>query len=479
MAQQIQRIAINLPPLFEWQKQVHEALQQYRYVVVVTAQQIGKTTLAVTEATDVAMQGGDVWWVAPDYSLTEPGYDILVPTFDQPPFNQIVDGEGHKLVEEYKQRKRFTFRNGSRNGSIQIKSAEDPKKLRGKPLDLVVMDEAAFMHRDAWHANLRHRLTVRHGRALFITNPFGKNWLWELWRLGDPTNPDRDPEWMSFQFSQHASPLITEADIENSRRIMPFRDFRREVLGEFVDDGGEVFIGVRAAASIVPQLPPYGVYNPAHAYVAGMDISAGRQDYSVIIVFDVTEMAQVAIFRFSEPQLSEQAKTLASVYDYWHPYRIEVEENAQGMFAIPEFKALGLPIHAFNTNWKSKGDLIQNHAAAIEMGRQRLLRDPNVIKEHEAMESDVAPGGTVRYFAPGGGYDDIVIASALAYRAATVREDMPQPGFLRGKATGLYDNRAERTYPGWNGVGSSASINRNNARKQANAGRTEREKGRY
>lgn len=444
-------VEIHLPPPYPWQQMVWTALHAgYRVVACVTAQQIGKTSLGIEWLIEGGLAGERCWWVAPDYSLTEPGYDMFAELFSQPPFNQVVDKDGHKMVEENKKRQLFTFRNNGRVGTIQIKSADDPNKLRGKTLHRLVADECGYMHPDAWHANLIHRLTVFRGIALLISNPVGKNWLWDVWRLGDPDNPHRDPDYASFQFDQSANPNISREEMEKKKLHMPYRQYQREVLGMFTDDGGDVFLGVKKAASILPNLPPLCVYNPSHRYVAGMDISAGRQDFTVIIVFDVNEMAQAAMYRFSEPELSGHVRILQQVNDYWKPDRIEIEENSQAMFAVPEFRNIGLPVQAWNNNWKTKGELIQAYAAAIELGRIRLLQDADLIKEHEGMESDVAPGGTIRYHSPRNGHDDIVIASALAYRAATVHDASAQPSFVRGVARNLYGNSVPvRQYPSW------------------------------
>lgn len=411
---------VRVPPMFDWQRSVIQC--QTRNIVVNAARQIGKTHLGVLLALNDAMQGGDVWWIAPDYSLTEPGYDLLQRLVDQPPFNTVVDSQGHRMVEEYKQRKLFTVRNGGRIGTIQIKSADDPQKLRGKTLTRAILDEFAFMHPDAWYDGVSHALTVKKGRALFISTPFGKNHFWDLYRLGDPDSLDYNPEWQSFTFDQSANPLISASEIEEKRKTLPLRKFEREVLAKWVDIGGEVFVNVRPQAVVIPNLPPLGVYNPEHHYVAGLDMSAGRQDYSVIIITDVTEMAQVAMYRFSTPSLPEHIRILKEVNDYWHPSVFEVEENSQAMFAVPEFKAIGLPIRAWNANWKSKPELIEHYAAAIELGRLRLLNDPVLVKEHEAMEANVTPSGVVQYNSPKGGNDDTVTAGALSYRAATVSE---------------------------------------------------------
>ena len=65
----------------------------------------------------------------------------------------------------------------------------------------------------------------------------------------------------------------------------------------------------------------------------------------------------------------------------------------------------------------SKPVLIDALALAIERGDIGLLEDATLLGELVAYESERTPTGAVRYSAPGGMFDDCVIATALAWRA--------------------------------------------------------------
>jgi hypothetical protein len=421
---------IVIPPMFAWQQCVHDCPARYR--VISAARQIGKTFWGVLEGIDAAMRGGEVWWIAPDFSLTEPGYDTLRTIVEQEPFNHFV--------EEYKQRRLFTFRNGATVGTIQIKSADDPQKLRGKTLTLAILDEFAFMHPDAWFDGVSHALTVKKGRAIFISSPYGKNHFWEMYRLGDPTLSEHDPNWYSFRFDQHANPLISQADIEEKERTMPKRKFEREVLALFTDEGGEVFTNFRKRATADPQLAPM----PGHEYVAGLDYGSW-QDFTSITVADKTTRREVYRERFTGLMLEKQLARIDQLHAHWKPTIWQVEENAAGDVVCQALEARGLPVARFNTNIATKRPLIEAYAAAIEMNEYTPLRDQDSIRQHEAYESDVTPNGTVRYGAPKGMHDDDVISGALCYRAAVGEaEHLPKP-FVFAPFQGLYGKEKPRT----------------------------------
>lgn len=439
----IQRVQIQLPPLFAWQQEVHDCPARYR--VVLCARGIGKTALAVMECVESAMRGEESWWVAPSYKFANAGYDILSQMVAQPPFNTFVT--------ENKSRQLFEFRQpGMPVGSVEIRSADDPRSIKGKQLDKIVLDEFSEMHPDAWYEGAVNTLAVKRGRALLIGNPpKAKNYAWDLYQLGDSNSPAKDPDWQSFSFSQHSNPYIPVEDIQKKQKTMPFVQYMREVMGQLIDDGGIVFRGVREAATIVPGMDPLCQYDPSHEYYAGLDLSGGGRDFSVIIVFDKTAMAQVAAVAFNEIDLDIIWDQIASVQAVWNPTLWEVENNAVGLY-IPEFLTKrGIPLRdgGFNTNWKSKRDLIDRYKAAIELGQIRLLKDPELVRQHESVEMKVTANGIVQYAAPNKQHDDYVMAAALAYRAATVTErDLP-PQLARMPYRGLYDSSYGRNYPSW------------------------------
>lgn len=437
----VRQVGIELPPLFEWQKEV--MADTARYTMVLCARQIGKTWVSVIRSTETALRGGEVWWVAPNYDLTQAGTDLMDQIYQHPPFDKIVRLE--------KRRRTYWFRNGNRNGYIQIKSADNPRTLKSKALDLAVMDEFAEMAAAAWYEGVLNALSVRRGRALLIGNPPPiKNWSWDLFWMGDPNNPAKERDYQSYTYSQYANPLIDPAEIETKRRTMPHIQFLREVMGQLVDDGGVVFRGVRAAAQIEPGVDVLCQPQDGHEYVVGMDVAAGGKDFTVLIVFDVTAMAQVEMVRFTEPDIAALAARMRQVQEVWRPKFWELENNAAGMFLPSYLIERGFPIRPFNTNVKTKRELIDNYRAAVELGQVRLLRDATLIREHESMQMTTSASGLIQYSAPGKQHDDIVMASALAYRAATVDEALRLPSLVKLPYRGLYDPAYSRRYPGWN-----------------------------
>jgi phage terminase large subunit-like protein len=97
-------------------------------------------------------------------------------------FRQCLTDAGLIKGKDYNENRTegyFEFPNGSR---IDFKSADDPERLRGAGLDILWIDEAAFIPNErAWEV-VRPALTDRQGLVITTTTPDGKNWFYdEFW----------------------------------------------------------------------------------------------------------------------------------------------------------------------------------------------------------------------------------------------------------------------------------------------------------
>lgn len=300
--------------------------------------------------------------------------------------------------------KRIDFEDG---GMIAVRSTHYPDHLRGEGLDYAVLDEAAFMEPRVWSDVIRPMLVTSRGSAIFLSTPFGRNWFWDLYRIG----MDREEhEWQSFHFPTESNPLIDPAELESIRRISTDHTWQTEYLAEFTDDGGQVFRGIREA--VVPALVT--IPQVGHRYVFGVDW--GREhDYTVIAVMDASSRQLVALDRFNQVGWSLQRGRLQALAEIWRPDAIWAEANAIGEVNIEALQQEGLPMRSFLTTHKSKAPLIEGLALAIERREVGLLDDPVLLGELASYGLERLPGGGYRYGAPAGSHDDTVIAAALAW----------------------------------------------------------------
>lgn len=292
-------------------------------------------------------------------------------------------------------------------GMIAVRSAHHPDSLRGEGLDLAVLDEAAYMPPRVWHEIVRPMLTTTRGGALFLSTPLGKNWFYDLFRIGMDSAED---EYAAFHFSTASNPLIAAAELESIRRRATEHIWRVEYLAHFSDESGSVFRGIRQAVQPIRQSAPIA----GHSYIAGIDWGRSH-DFTAIAIIDATERRLVALDRFNEIGWGLQRGRLRALAQRWGTQVIWAESNSIGAPNIEALQADGLPVRGFATTAKSKSPLIESLALALERRQLSLLDDPVLLGELASYALERLPGGGYRYSAPAGMHDDTVIALALAW----------------------------------------------------------------
>lgn len=387
---------VTLPGLHPSQRRVWA--DERRFHVLACGRRWGKTRLGALRCVTTAMNGGRAWWVAPSYPISAVGWRLIKRLAGQ--VAGIDKREVDKLIE---------FPSG---GWVQVRSAHEPDSLRGEGLDFLVMDECAFIREAAWAEALRPALSDRRGHAMFISTPAGRNWFWRMWQRG---LDELDAEWAAWQFPTSDNPYIAPEEIEAARQMLPERIFAQEYLAEFIDDAGGVFRGVMAAATADHQDRAVD----GHRYVFGVDW-AKYNDYTVISVVDADERALVALDRFSQIDYTLQMGRLRALYERFQPEQIIAERNSMGEPLVELAQQMGLPIVPFTTTNASKKLVVDDLTLAFERATIRILPDPALIGELQAFESKRLPGGMLRYEAPEGMHDDMVISLALAWHGLGV-----------------------------------------------------------
>jgi len=214
---------LRMPYLHPKQNEIRQ--HPARFKVVSCGRRFGKTLLAVAMIFACAAEGGAAWWVGPTSREAKIGWKQL---------RQMAKAVPGATVREAD--KEIVFQNG---GWLAVLSAESAT-LRGEGLDLVVIDEAAFLSnlRRVWEYDLRAALSDRKGKALFISSPDGRTYFYELYRLGQ--DPEHG-EWMSWTATSYENPYLDAEEIDAAKDLLPEWAFRQEYLAEFVTFAGKVY----------------------------------------------------------------------------------------------------------------------------------------------------------------------------------------------------------------------------------------------
>lgn len=316
-------IAVIPPRLHPGQLEVlrHPA----RFKIVVAGRRWGKTRLGVLMALDRAIRGGRVWWVAPVYNMANAGWELLVRLAGRVPGIQI------RLAERIVQ--------VPGGGQLWVRSADNPHRLRGFGLDLVVLDEAAFMRREVWYEVIRPALMDRQGEAVFISTPFGRNWFYDLVQTAESL-----PNWKVWRFPSAANPFLSPEELEDIRLSTPTMFYRQEALAEFIS-GVEGAIIRREWIRVAAPPPLEGL-----RISQGVDLAISKRegaDYTAIATVGRDSEGRIWVLDVVRARLTfhETLQLIQSLAAKWKPGVIAIERVQYQAAVVQELlRTTSLPV---------------------------------------------------------------------------------------------------------------------------------------
>jgi hypothetical protein len=249
-------------------------LSPARFKVVVAGRRFGKTYLSLPELLAMVWKKPKAlaWYIAPTYRQAK----------------QICWEELKWVLRPYLASKpdetdlTVDIRWG---GRISLRGATNYDALRGPGLDGAVFDEYADMDPAVWTAIVRPMLADRHGRALFIGTPKGKNHFYEL-----VEDAKVKPGWASFEYTTLDGGRVPAEEIEDAKRDMDERTFRQEFEASFENFAGRMYYAFNRAEHHAPTN-----YNPRLQLCWALDFNVNPMCSAIIQTEDTTtrEMAMV------------------------------------------------------------------------------------------------------------------------------------------------------------------------------------------
>lgn len=385
---------MRLPGLHPGQAKIEQELA--RYNVLACGRRFGKDVYLMNKTVEAAADKRPVAWAAPTYKMLTENWRAI---------NDLV---APIILRRDSQEKRLELVTG---GVIDFWSLDAADAIRGRKYKRFIINEGGYCPNlyETWSAIIRPTLVDVKGDLFVGGTPKGMNGFWMLFQNGAS-----EPDWRSWQMSSYENPHISKDEIDAMVAMLPERVVQQEVYANFLDDAGGVFRRVMDAATAQEQDEPI----PGHEYLFGVDWGRSN-DYTVITVLDITDMAVVYIDRFSQVDYNLQSTRLRALYDRFRPHTIIAEYNSMGGPMVERLQSEGLPVQAFTTTNATKAQAIDNLTLAFERGDIRILNDPVLISELQAYEATRLPSGLMRYGAPEGMHDDCVMSLALAW-AGTV-----------------------------------------------------------
>lgn len=309
----------------------------------------------------------------------------------------------------------ITLINGS---TINFKSAEQRDALRGFTADFLCIDEAAFIPDEIFYLILPWT-DAKKAPILMTSTPFVKGgFFFNYFNYGlEHSHNTITINWSDPKYKESIEKILPPEKLEEYREVLPSNVFKTEYLGEFLDDDGAVFVGLK---DILCQT---AITANDRLYV-GLDFSnQGENDYTVISIFnDKGNQVYIKYFNNTSPlgqivKIVKELEPLADQIDVIScelnsigtPYTDLIKEKSQ----ILEDKVQG-----FQTSNTSKNAIVLNMQTAIENKNVTLLPDDKEIREFGYFTATYNPKTrNVSYAAPQGLNDDTVMATLIAYDA--------------------------------------------------------------
>lgn len=374
--------------------QVQVLRDPHKFKVLVWHRRARKTTTALTEITKQALyRVGVYWYIFPTYGEAKDAVwrdpNML---FRIIPKDLIARTNESELV--------IYFKNGS---ILQLKGSDDPDALRGSGPVGIVLDEFDTMKFETWEV-VEPILRANGGWAWFIGTPKGKKHLHRFFSKGQ----ENHKEWKSWLLKASISGVIPADQLAESKASMSQATFNQEWECEFLEGEGAVFRHVRDICTATPRKPIDG-----HYYVMGVDL-AKVTDWTVITVYDRQTNQQVYQDRFQTLEWPFQKKRIASISSLYNKALIILDSTGLGDPIADDLSRAGIPVEAFKFTESSKKEIIEKLSIWIEQKQLRMLPVSETLTEFDNFSYELGPTGKVRYGAPDGFHDDIVIAHALA-----------------------------------------------------------------
>lgn len=399
------------------------------YNVMCCSRQFGKSTLLGQLMLNDSINSphSKLLYAAPIYAQAKKQYTDL--------FNLTIDTP---LIKEHHKGDLFIkLINGS---EIKFVGVENYDALRGLAINYMYLDEFQFMKSGAWQNALRPMLTVAGKKCYIASTPRQQGTLFhEMYVKG----LGGDDNYFSVHKNYLDNPLANLQEVEDARLNLPELIFRCEYLGEFIQNGSEVFRGIDNAATLQFRPP-----NPGEKVFAGLDL-ARQKDYTVLTI--INDRGEVLfIYRDQKKDWNDIVYNIIRYLKQYNVKKCLVEANSIGDVVLDLLRKGGANniIESFYTDKTTKPDLIESLIVSFENGAIRIPTQkefPALYNELQVFSYVYNPNSrSIKYGAPVGFHDDCVMSLALANKIIKDRNARTSPSFhsinLGGETNNDYNN---------------------------------------
>lgn len=363
--------------------------------------QVGKSLTGGHIAADRAIMGHDVMILAPFEDTTEDMMEAFRDAMETA--REKFSEAGYVLGTEHENKTDWKFTGGGRCRARTV--GTDGTQVRGKNPDIVLVDEAAYI-KDRIYSEVIEPFFLTHDTYEYylFSTPAGKNGYFY-----DAVEGEKAENWYSPHWPSTINPLNDEEWIQEKKQEKDPLSFAQEYLGEFVDEGDNLFSYETIDA--VQGTPELG----GERYL-GVDVARKGTDRTVYTEIDSEGRVRVA----DSEQQSTMDGVLGRIKDLHRQQDYEeivVEENAMGG-GVVDFSELDV-LQPFQSSTKSQHELYKQLQRDIESENLTLPTYRALIDELTSLQYEFTQHGYMKVSHPDGGHDDHADSLAFANWART------------------------------------------------------------
>ena len=199
------------------QEEIHHAIEQHRFTVVVAHRRMGKTVSAINHLIKAAIE----------CDKPNPRFAYIAPTYSQ------AKRVAWDYLLEYTRPLNATaniaeLRVDFWGRRVSLYGSDNPDSLRGQYFDGVVIDEVGDQNPRIWNEIIRPALADRLGWAAFIGTPKGRNHFSEL---ADRAKVEEGWKYLEYKASQ--TNILPESELKAAYREMGEDKYRQEFECDF------------------------------------------------------------------------------------------------------------------------------------------------------------------------------------------------------------------------------------------------------
>ena len=288
------------------------------------------------------------------------------------------------------------FINGS---TLKFLSADRADSVRGFRFEYLVLDEVAYIKKDAIESAILPTLNPNGVKCLMISTPRSKNHFYEYYMRGQ----QNDSDIISYRIQLSDCPYVKRELIEEAKKSLPPAVFDSEYNALFTDATNDVFLGFSKNCIHDEWEQP----NRNNRYYAGVDVGVSN-DFSVLSIID--ESGRVCYMdRVNNLSLEEIATRFRAHLKRYNVASGFVEANGVGLGLFELINKEFRDIKPFYTTQDNKMLAVRQLMSdlsndVITLPTKQLF--PALYDEMSSYTFRVSPNGKISFTHPPGLHDD-------------------------------------------------------------------------